>query len=569
MGLSQKQIEFAKNALSDTAFLAREVLGYNYDEDAEGRKIRVGKGGMLAVGKTKELVDILDDDSIKRKYFKLPRGSRKSTWAQCFCVRMLLRYPDTRIFYVARTDAMSREKALAIRSQLENPNVVKYFGNQRGTKWGETEFTVASRENSGLQNASFQSFSQDSIPTGGRANIVIADDFIDASNCTNPEQIKKSKRKWAELMPLVAPGGFLIVFCTTWDDDDLNSALEASRLFVPPLGAQLICGAGVHITWKDNVPDIEPDEGGVTFPHLTIEHLREKFHAMTLQGNIKQFCQQYLNINTGSASDGFKREYFKYLRWDESMAGLSGYLVTDTASSMEPGSCYSVVGYVGLDKADNIYILDMRVGHWNEGEFTDHFFEVLEEWQPRVNHCGECWEAVALATSYRGHIENDSRARRTKLRTIEMKRPSTSVKNGRILRFLPRMQRGEFYVVDTVPKMFADINGERTLFDPTGHWDGTASAWKPGGELVDEFIRETAKKDIPDALAMILEYAKLRGGRHKRLCTYKPGRAVPDQTSLTGGRPVVYDSAEPLRGAFGPVYEPGSSEWWERTIARF
>jgi len=582
---SNREIDFARRCLSDTGFFARELLGYTYDEDGEGNRINIGTGGIQSVGKTKEILDLLDNEQVKRKYIKAPRGCRKSTLAQAFCARVIVKNPDIRIIYVARTDMMSREKSIAIRNQLLRPEVQDLFGPQQGTPWDQTCWTVAGRENVGLQNATFRAFSQDSMPTGGRANIVVADDFIDASNCTNPEQKRKTRAKWAELMPFVAPGGYLIVFCTTWDDDDLNAGLEASKLFVPPLGEQIICGAGVHIVWRDGQPDIEEDETGLTFPHLTMEHLREKFHAMSLQGDMRVFCQQYLNQNTISSEFGFKREHFKSLVFHEDMRSLSGYLLTDTAYSMDPGSCYSVVAYCGLDAADNIYLLDLRVGHWDEMRFTDEFFEVLELWQGRVNHCGECWENVALATSYRGHLMSDSRARRTRLRTIEMKRPSSSVKEGRIRRLLPKMQKGEFYVVNSVPRTFQDVDGEKILFDRTGHWDGTSQTWKPGGELVEEFIRESTKKDIPDALAMLLEYEQVRRGQHRRMCSYKPYRPS-GVTPLTATAEEAYSFVDERRNPAYPNYDadyrpgghpfggssagPGSgTDWWERTISGF
>lgn len=560
--MRQHEIEHAKRCLSDTGYLARELLGYNYDEDGAGHRINIGKGGIQSTGKMGEILSLLDDDSIKYKYIKAPRGSRKSTVAQAFVLRHILRNPDIRVIYVARTDLMSREKASAIRAQLERPEITELFGEQKGTPWEETRFTVKGRENVGLQNATLRSFSQESMPTGGRANLIVVDDFIDDTNVTTPEQNNKSKDKWAVLMPFLAPGGILVAFCTTWADDDLNSDLEQGDLFVPPMGGQIVCGAGVHIVERDGKYDIEEDPEGLTFPHLTMDHLREKFRGMLRKGDAKKFCQQYLNQNSVGSAGDFQRQYFRYLAWGLDMERLSGYLVTDTAYGMDRTACYSVVGYLGLDPADNIYLLDLRVGHWDEGEFTDKFFEVLELWKNRVNHCGECWENVALATSYRGHIEEDSRSRKTKLRTIEMKRPSTSQKEGRIRRFLPKMQKLQFFVVDTIPKDFQDLDGKRELWNPIGHYDALTKRWLPSGELVDEFVKASAKKDIPDALAMVLEYEK--SGRHnwKRMCQYKEWKPRERGRSLTEERRDEYHREHYAEA-------PTADDWWDRTFRGF
>ena len=92
----------------------------------------------------------------------------------------------------------------------------------KGEKWGETEFTVCGRKAIGLQNATLTGFSSESLPTGGRCNILVVDDFIDHKSVATPEMIGKSKDNFAAMMPLVARGGMIVVFGTIWDDDDLN-----------------------------------------------------------------------------------------------------------------------------------------------------------------------------------------------------------------------------------------------------------------------------------------------------------------------------------------------------------
>jgi hypothetical protein len=94
------------------------------------------------------------------------------------------------------------------------------------------------------------------------------------------------------------------------------------------------------------------------------------------------------------------------------------------------------------------------------------------------------------------------------------------------------------------------------LWDPVGHYDAQTKTMQPSGELVDEFIRATGKKDIADTLAMILEYEKVRNG-HRRLCTYKPWKPPERQASLTQERKELYNPDN---------YGSQSESWWERTV---
>ena len=565
MSYTELERKFLHRALSDTGFLARDVLGYNYDEDAAtGKRINVGKGGIVDSGKTKEIIELLDSDT-QFVLIKAPRESRKSTILQCFVIRQILRNPNVRICYIGRTDDVTKGKAIAIRAQLEridrDDGLAKLFGKQIGEKWEETEFTVAGRTHVGLQNATFTAFSMDSFPTGGRFDFVILDDFIDHTNVNTPEQNRKSKEKWGLLQPFMANGGRIVVVGTTWADDDLYAHMESSPLFQPPHGGCVVCGAGVRVVTSDTGKlDLEVLDTGITFPHLTRDYLLKKLHGMALEGKVDHFCRQYLNEATSRSTTAFHRSYFQWIGWGDDMRGLSGYLLTDTATSLEEEGCYSVIAYAGLDASDNIYLLDLRVGHWEPDEFKDQFFSVLEEWQGRVNHCGETWEKIQLTTAYRSAIEGDSRARKTRLRTIEMPRPPKSQKWGRIMRLQPPMRNKRFYVVNTIPRTFVDVDGVKCLFDPNGHHDAQLKRWLPSGELVDEFVKANAKRDIPDALAMLLEYEKVAANRYKRMCVYKPWTPKPVQ-SLTDHRREEYHRSE------YPTASPdGGGDWWDRTL---
>lgn len=549
---------FIRRVLTDTGAFARDVLGYNYDEIAGGDKVNIGTGGIRPDGKTQEIIELIDNPTLRYKLVMSPRDSRKSTKAQAFCLRRIQLNPNIRIFYIGRTDDIVRGKSIAIRKQILRPEIEELWGPQQGDKWEEMEWTVAGRTNLGLQNATFTAFSQDSLPTGGRCDLMILDDFIDHTNVTTAEQNKKSKDRWRLLVPFLASGCEVVVFCTLWADNDLNSDLRSNRLFAPPTGGQVVCGAGVRVV-KDGKGgyDLELAEGGLTFPHMTLEYLREKLHAMALEGDVRQFICQYLNETSSIGDSGFSRQNFQPLAWQADMEKLSGYLLTDAAVGKSDASCFSVLAYVGLDEADNIYLLDLAIGHWQTTEFCDQFFDMLEHWAPKVNHCGEAWENVALTTAYKDAIEHDSRARKTRLHTIEMARPAQSHKPDRIKRLVHPMRNRKFWVVDTCGRSFIDSTGEKVLWDPVGFWDPHKKVFLPGGELVDEFIKDSAKKDIPDTLAMILEWSKDKH-KPKRLCTYKHWRPKVRPASLTEERQAEYHRQH---------YSAGSNDdWWDRTL---
>lgn len=137
-----------------------------------------------------------------------------------------------------------------------------------------------------------------------------------------------------------------------------------------------------------------------------------------------------------------------------------------------------------------------------------------------------------------------------------MPRSAKNSKTARIMRLQPLLMNKHFYVVDTVPTTFEDLDGTKVLWDPEGFYDARTKTRQPGGELVDEFLKGTAKKDIPDALAMILEYEPVRGG-HKPYCDYKPWKPRAPRTSLTEQRKQRYHAEH---------YQQSNTDWWDSTL---
>jgi hypothetical protein len=127
------------------------------------------------------------------------------------------------------------------------------------------------------------------------------------------------------------------------------------------------------------------------------------------------------------------------------------------------------------------------------------------------------------------------------------------------------MSQKRFFVVNTVPRTYEDLSGTKELWNPNGHIDSrNKKERQPSGELVDQFIRfkrgkgkGAGKKDIADAVAMLLEEQKLPNGNTRRYCRYRPWQPKPVPTSLTEQRVEQYRAAE---------YPTAGSDWWEKTL---
>lgn len=553
--------EHRRKILTDTGYCARHLLGWNYDKDDLGEKVNVGSGGVRADGAHLQMTRFVDDPTMQFGLLEAPRGSYKSTILQAFCIRQMLLNPNVRILYGMKTDTKAEEQASAIQRALMLPEVEELFGKQLERPGEAWRFTLATRTKTNIMEPTMRTMTLESMPTGGHYDFIILDDLIDAENVRTPEAMEKASSVRQLLFPLRDKGTKTIFVGTRYGDGDLYSEIEGIKQY-----KKLILKAGVRVVQGSKGElDLEIGPEGLTFPHLSMRHLKSALLDMQRKGNWYHFSCQYLNEVPVGVMTPFRREMFKVTSLSEDqLRPMSGYLLTDTATSMKEDGCYSVCAYVAVDEVENYYLLDLRVGHWRPAEFVNAYFSVLQNWQKRVNHIGEVWESISLTSVFKTLLEVDARHSRTKSRILEVPRSGSDVlqKTARILRLETMLRTGHFFVVaENIPVRFTDLESEKELFNPEGYVDKKTGVPLPSGELVDEFLRLNAKgqkKDIADALALMMEH-----DRHtdRRICVFRkpPASLYANQMDLTD------------RGLTGHNQErPGSAEsWWDRTLKGF
>lgn len=538
--------DFIRRCEEDTGFLCRYVLGMDYDE-AEGphgkERINEGSGGIRKDGPHRLMTDFVDAPK-PRKMLQAPRGSYKSSIIQGRVIREILRNPNARIALGMNKKDNAGEKARAIRQQLEfNPKIKRFWGDQVGDRWESTRFTVAGRTDHSLMEPTVTCFSLESPITGGHYDLVILDDIVDHLNVRTREGIEKTQVVWQQCSPLMVQGGQLIVIGTRYHHADLYGEIEDNH----PYYDKLILDCGMEVE-KDEEKGIYVLRGTPLFPHLTKERLDTE-----LATGFDYFMCQYMNRVSMGANQPFTRDMFKNIRLGQlKLEKMSGYILTDTAVSEREEGCYNVIAYGCLDEADNFYLLDMRVGHWHIKQFEEHFFEMLTYWSSKTNHRAEVFEKIAYNVALCAGIEREASRRGIRTHIVHSSRKSSDQsKNQRIMRLQSRFQNGKFYVADSVPRFYTDIEktGIQTLYDPEKYQKNTEMPL-PDGELVLEFINfpRWPKKDIPDALADIDE--RLQDG--KKLCPWVSPRVTSTHRQLR--RTTGYERDYSRTGS-----------WWDQT----
>lgn len=501
-GLDSPQVlHFKQQVLTDTGYCARHLLGWNFDRVA-GRKTNVGTGGIRQTGPHQQQVRFIDEPGDqKKKRFKLLLAPRdyayKSTTVQSYIVRRLLQNPNLTILYGSVDDTKSDNKSLAVRNSITSKRVEFLFGPQRGEPWNVRSWSIASRTDVQQQNQTFTTFTTGQPATGGHFDIIVFDDPID-EEWLSDVSMEKAKVAFQQVYPLLEEGGELIVVGTLYGDNDLFQYIKDTREF-----EILSLGAGDNLEISQKADGSYGLDGEVMWPNMTKDGMEQALRIM----QPRRWLAQYMNRIGADLRDLFARFMFQPVKIPrDKFYRLSGYLLVDSATAVNKNACHTAMIYVGLDERRNIYVLDMRVGRWHPSEVVQNFFEMLATWQHLTNHQAETMEVTSANQVYMSNISYEAAARGVRVNVITLTRHGLAdSKNARIRRMEVPFRGRRIYVADTVPRFYKDLDGEKLLWNPEGHYDAKSHSYMPDGEFVNQFLRlgVSSRRDLADAFSDI------------------------------------------------------------------
>ena len=176
----------------------------------------------------------LHDDLVKtvdsagdRKLILLPRGHQKSTVITvAWIIQQLLKDPNLRVMIVSATWKLSKDLLHQIKSVLTNTALKDLFGdfNTGQTRW-TTEFIDVAQRTKHTKDPSISTAGIDSGKTGSHCDLIVFDDVCSPENSTTPEQIFKTIESFRDCLPLLDPGGKILVIGTRYAMSDLYGML--------------------------------------------------------------------------------------------------------------------------------------------------------------------------------------------------------------------------------------------------------------------------------------------------------------------------------------------------------
>jgi len=317
-----------------------------------------------------EVVDAINDPSVRQLAVILPRGHGKTVLTKCGILHDFL-FTQEPLFYgwVAASSKISVPNLDYVKYHLEyNDNVRYYFGDLKGKKWTEDDIELTN--GCKLISKSNLSGIRGGAKLHKRYDLIVLDDFEDENNTITPESRSKiSNLVTAVVFPALEPKtGRLRINGTPVHYDSF-----IQRILV---GYEQAAKRNKDFSWKVITYKALQDDGTPLWPswfgHTEMKR-KKKFYADS--GTPQKFYQEYM-MEVQSAEDAiFTRDHIKI--WDgkfyvDTETGLSfvdangqGYKPCSVFVGVDPAtdsarrdSDYSVIIAVAVTPENNIYVID-------------------------------------------------------------------------------------------------------------------------------------------------------------------------------------------------------------------
>jgi phage terminase large subunit-like protein len=353
------------------------------------------------------------------------------------------------------------------------------FGNpaKESPKWSEQDGLIVRRETN-PREATVEAWGLDAQPIGKHWRVVCYDDIVTGLTVNTPDMINKTTENWRLSRNLGTVGGATRMVGTRYGfADTWGSIIKSGSVKVRS-----------HPATLDGEERFEPDNCPFMPPEELIKRRRE-------QGPWVFSCQMLLKPQ-GDTSQGFRREWVRFMEGQPHATGLNVYVAIDPANSKKRTSDYTVMAVIGVGGDGTYRLLDILRDRLNLTERTQALFDLVKKWRPiRVGY-----EQYGLQADIQ-HVQDAQHRANVDFRIVPL--GGSMSKIDRIRRLIPLFEQGRFILPRTRWRTLADktsvdlidalVEGELMAFPVSGHDDMMDAI----SRILDEDLK--VKQPVPDA----------------------------------------------------------------------
>lgn len=316
-------VSWKETALYDTDIFSEEVLGYKNPKHIKSWY--------------KALDELKPDD----RYIRMaPRGHAKTeTHTVNYALRRVTKNPNLIVTVISNTIDQSIAMLSEIKLYVESEKYQELYGQRADYRqWSATKIRL--KRDIISKDPTISVGSVEGSIISKRSDLIILDDIIDPDNVKTANQRKKViDWFWGVVVPVLKPGGQIIIVGTRWHYNDLYSKILKKKKWIRYVDKAILDFDTKEVLWieafsYDDLIAIKDDSGSILF-----------------------------NCNYQNDPSGMKGEIFKYewIKFYESVDAkkLDVFFGVDPAIGEKVTSDYFVLMIIGIDReTGDIYVLD-------------------------------------------------------------------------------------------------------------------------------------------------------------------------------------------------------------------
>jgi len=308
--------------------------------------------------------------------------------------------------------------------------------------------------------------------TGRGADLLLIDDPVKSREDAESQTYRDRVWDWYKgtAYTRLQPGGAIVLIQTRWHDDDLagrileDSSGEWEVLTLPALRDN-------KALWRE------------WYPAEALENIRQTIGP-------REWSAQYQQEPVPDEGDYFNRGWINYYDKlpDERAVGTLAYYGASDYAVTDGGGDWTVHGVIGIDPAENIYVLDWWKGQTSSDEWVEAVISLMDRWKPF------CWgeESGQIEKSIGPFLTKRMMERKVFCRREQF--VSSRDKPTRARSIQARMSMGKVFFPRT--EWADDLISEVLRFPAAAH-DDQVDVLSLFGRMLDEMLRgQTAK--IPE-----------------------------------------------------------------------
>lgn len=176
------------------------------------------------------VIELLQDDSIKKKLIVMPRGSLKSSICSVgYPIWKLLNNPDLRVMIDSSLYTNSRNFIKEIRGHFEGPRISGIYGQLKSdTNWSDGEITI--KRSKILKESSVMASGVAANKVSVHVDVIVHDDLNTEDNSRTPELAVKVLDHYKRNTSILEPDGIMVVVGTRYSALDVIASIIENEM---------------------------------------------------------------------------------------------------------------------------------------------------------------------------------------------------------------------------------------------------------------------------------------------------------------------------------------------------